>query len=153
MDFIGRKCFMLNLIVALLAAPTSFAQETINFSGHLQDSQFKNLNGRECSLILIPTEAQGDQTIAYRASPRIKGINLVFNKRKAPSKTMNVNDLQAARDVYSAGKKNILVGQGSKYPHESSQRLYVNFNNFGEVISWNYRDGTETLYGFTYSCE
>ncbi|MBI2604779.1 MAG: hypothetical protein HYW49_01740 [Deltaproteobacteria bacterium] len=141
------------IIVTLLVSLSAFAQDSFTFKGHIQNSKFESLNGKECSLALTSIEAKGSQTIAYIAHPRIKNVSPIFNKRKAPLKTINVNDLQAAYDTYSAGRKNVLVGQGSKYHRELSQRLYVNFNNSGEVTSWDYRDGTETLYGYTFSCE
>ncbi len=141
------------MIAVSLISVSALSKDSMVFRGHIQNSQYENLNGRECSLVLNSTKAEGAQTVAYIARPKIEGINPTMNKRRAPLESMNINDLEAFGDTYSAGRKNVLVGHGSKYRRELSQGLYVNFSDLGDVTSWDYRDGAETFYGYTYSCE
>lgn len=147
---------MKKLLVGLLTfgSLSAFSSDVIEFSGIVKNSQFEKLNGRECSIVLVKTEAQGAQKIAYIAHPKIKGVSSFFNRRKAPLKMMYINDLTAQNDTHSVNRENVLVGLGIKYRGEISQRLYVDFNNnMDEVVSWQYRDGTRTGLGYTYTCE
>lgn len=140
--------------LSVLLSCYAYSSGDLTFSGKIKNSQFKKLDGRDCSIVLKSVEPSGASTIAFLAYPKVKGISPLFNKRMAPLKEIQINDLTANYDTHSINRENILVGLGSKYRKEISQRLYVQFNTtMSQIESWQYRDGTETMLGYTYSCE
>lgn len=143
---------VITILASLFMMSSSFA-ETLVFEGYLRNSEtFPMIEGRKCRLDLEKVKTRGGEKTAYIARPRIKDVFYKYTKKKAPLTQMRINDLAAATDNNTSSMDNVLVGIGSKYRGEISQRLYVYFNENKEISSWSYTDGTETAYGFTYSC-